>query len=107
MLSVKPWQPMAVLQYCAAVLFCICLGGILCGILQHHHVTGFAANDDFGNLLLGTLSFQGSACGLMFVFFWYHRIPWRVGFGFSGADVKRALRLALLVFLVVLPIVWT
>ena len=106
MLSVKPWRPEAVLQFCAAVLFCICLGGLLNLGLQQLQVGGFKHSDDIGSLVLGTFSFQGVACGLAFIFWRHHHIGWRVGFGFSGPDLKRALWLALGVFLVVLPGVW-
>ena len=106
MLSVKPWRPLAVLQFCAAVLFCTCLGGLVGMGLRQLQVGGFRQTEDIGNLVLGTFTFQGVACGLIFVFWRHHHIGWRAGFGFSGPDLKRALWLALLVFLFVLPAVW-
>lgn len=106
MLSVKPWRPLAVLIFFAALLFCICLGGVTSDLLRRLHVNGFREADDFGHILFGTLAFQGSACGLI-VFFWrHHQIGWRDGFGFNGPELKRALRLALLVFIGALPAVW-
>ena len=106
MLSVKPWRPLAVLLFFAALLFCICLGGVLSDLLRRLHVSGFREPDDFGHVLFGTLAFQGAACALI-VFFWrHHQINWRDGFGFNGPELKRALRLALLVFLAALPAVW-
>lgn len=106
MLSVKPWQPLAVALYCAVVFFCICLGGISSAVLQQFHVAGFKKTDDLGNLFLGTFTFQGVACGLIFVFFWWHKIKWRDGFGFRDPAWKRALRLIVLTFVLVLPVVW-
>ncbi len=106
MLSVKPWRPLTVLLFFAALLFCICLGGVLSNVLQKLNVSGFRHADDFGNLVLGTLAFQGAACGLIFSFWQRHQIGWREGFGFSGPQLKRALRLGLLIFLVTLPAVW-
>ena len=97
---------MTVLQYCAAVLFCICFGGLLSGILQQFHVRGFSEADDFGAVLVGTLTFQGAACALIFVFFRRYQISWRAGFGFNGPDLKRALLRAVVVFLVALPAAW-
>lgn len=106
MLSVKPWRPLTVLQFCGALLFCICLGALLSGLLQKLGLGGFQQPDDFGNLVLGTFTFQGVACGMVFVFWRRHQIGWRDGFGFSGPQLQRALRLAGLFFLVALPTVW-
>ena len=106
MLSVKPWRPETVFQYCAAVLFCICVGVLSSAGLQQLHIRGFRQADDFGNLLLGTLTFQGVACGLTFVFWRHHNVAWRDGFGLNDPRLKQALLLALLTFLVVLPVVW-
>ena len=106
MLSAKPWRPLAVLQYCAAVLFCICAGGLLRSGLEQFGVRGFREPADLGSLVLGTFSFQGVACFLIFVFFRYHRVNWKAGFGFSGPDLFRAIRLAVLVFILALPLVW-
>lgn len=105
MLSVKPWQPLAVLQYCAAVIFCICLGGLLSIVLQQLHISGFKEAYDFGNLLLGTLSFQGVACLLAPVFLWWHKVSWHDALGLRDPRLKRVLLLALLVFVIALPTV--
>src|SRR4051812_28552848 len=99
MLSVKPWQPMAVLQYCAAALFCILLGGLVSGVLHKSGVSGFQELDDLGNLFFGTFSFQGMACAFILIFFSWHKVKWRDGFGFSGPNLKRAVGIALLTFL--------
>ena len=106
MLSFKPWQPLAVIQYCAAVLICICLGGLLGTGLQQLHPVGFKQTEDIGYLILGTFSFQGTACVFIFLFFRYHKIDWRTGFGFRGPNLKRALLQALLAFAIILPAVW-
>jgi len=106
MLSVKPWRVAPVMSYCALLLTGVLWGGMLCGVAQHFGVPGFKNPDDFGNLVLGTFSFQGQACLLMLGFWRWHGIAWRAGFGFSGPQLKRALRLALLVFILVLPAVW-
>ena len=106
MLSVKPWRLLTVLQFFAALLFCICLGAVISGILQKLKLDGFRQPDDFGNLLIGTLSFQGAACALILIFWRRHQIGWRAGFGFSGPQLRRALGLALLVFPGALLVVW-
>lgn len=106
MLSVKPWRAVAVMLFCFVLLVGMVSGGLLSGVGQHFGITGFRQPDDFGNLVLGTLTFQGVACGLMFVFWWWHGIGWRAGFGFSGPQLQRGLWLAVRVFVLVLLAVW-
>lgn len=106
MLSVKPWRPLTVLQFFGALLFCICLGALLSSLLQRLDLAGFQQPDDFGNLVVAMLTFQGMACVLIVVFMQRHGIAWQDGFGFSGPQLKRALGQTALVFLIALPAIW-
>jgi membrane protease YdiL (CAAX protease family) len=106
MLSVKPWRGLEILQFFGALLFCVCLGGIVSASLGHLGVSGFVELDGFGNIALGTFCFQGMSCVLAVVFLKRHQVNWRDAFGLRDPQLKRAVRIALLFFVVVLPIVW-
>jgi uncharacterized protein len=104
MLSEKPWRIEAVLQFCAGLFACFFLGIAISGVLQKTGVNGFKKPDDFGNILLATLSFQGATWLLMFFFLRQHQLGWRDAFGFRGGKTARAFALAIGVVIVILPI---
>ncbi len=105
MLSEKPWQPELVLQFCGAQLLCFS-AGILAAVLLHKSgVAGFRQDEDIGNILLATLSFQGATWVLIPVFLRLHQIHWRDAFGLRRLDFLRTLRWATAVLIVVLPVV--
>ena len=104
MLSEKPWRTEAVMQFCAAQIACFCLGILAAGLLQKLGVNGFRHNEDFGNVLLATLSFQGAAWILIPFFLREHQMRLRDAFGFSKSNLFPALALAVAVLLVVLPV---
>jgi membrane protease YdiL (CAAX protease family) len=106
MLSVKPWRAETVIQFCAALFFCICFGALVSGVLRHLGVSGFKELDDFGNILIGTVSFQGVTWLLALIFLKQHHIGWRNALGFRGPQLRRALLLALIVFAIILPVAW-
>ncbi len=56
------------MQFCAAQIVCLCLGMVAVGLLHKFGVTGFKQEESFGNVFLGTLSFQGAAWLLILVF---------------------------------------
>ena len=106
MLSEKPWQTERVLQLGAALFFSFFMGGLTAVFLKHFKVAGFQQQEDFGYMVLGTLSIQGLIWLLIPIFLWLHRITLAEAFGFRSPAVRRALRLALLSFVVILPAVW-
>lgn len=106
MLSVRPWRPLAVLQFFAALLFCVVLGGAVSASLGHLGVPGFVGLKDFGNVVLGTLSFQGLSCVIAILFMRRHQVDWRDGFGLRDPQLKRAIKIALVFFVILLPVVW-
>src|SRR5262249_31326177 len=97
MLSEKPWRFAAVLQVCAGSSLCFCTGGLALALLHRGGIVGFQNHVDFGHVLLNTLSFQGAAWLLIWIFLRQHQISWRDAFGFRGPDVKRAVILAVVV----------
>ncbi len=92
------------LQFCGAQLFCFCLGLMMVGLLQKAGLAAFRPPDGFGAVLLGTLGFQGAAWPLILFFLWQHQSGWREAFGFRGPQLPRALLLALLVVILLLPV---
>lgn len=75
-------------------------------LLHKVGVPGFRGLDGPGNVLIGTLSFQGATWVLMGIFFHQHGMRWRDGLGFTRGNLLRALLLAVsttaLVFFVAL-----
>jgi membrane protease YdiL (CAAX protease family) len=104
MLSAKPWRGEAVLQFCGAQLLCFCLGLMMAGLLQKAGLAAFRPPDGFGAVLLGTLGFQGVAWLLILFFLRQHQTGWREAFGFRGPQLPRALLLAVLAAIILLPV---
>lgn len=89
--------------FCAAQFLCLCLGLTIAALLHKAGVNGFQQQEDFGNLLFATLSFQGVAWGLILAFLKMHETGWLAGLGLRGPRLKSALITAVLFILVVLP----
>jgi membrane protease YdiL (CAAX protease family) len=104
MLSEKPWRGEVVMQLCAAQIACLCLGIIAVNILHKLGVHGFRHDESFGNILAGTLSFQGATWLLVLFFLRQHQVGWREAFGFRGPRIKHPLPLTL-GFIVVFAVV--
>jgi membrane protease YdiL (CAAX protease family) len=105
MLSEKPWRPEAVIQLCAAQVGCLFLGAAAIGLLQKLGVHGFRHDESFGNVVIGTTSFQGASWLLILVFLRQHQTGWREAFGFRGPRLFYALVMAVAFMMVVLPLV--
>jgi membrane protease YdiL (CAAX protease family) len=106
MLSAKPWRAEAVLQFCGAQLLCFCLGLTIAGLLQKAGFAAFQPPDGFGAVLLGTLGFQGVAWLLILFFLRQHQVGWREALGVCGPQLPRALLMALLLAIAILPVAW-
>jgi membrane protease YdiL (CAAX protease family) len=104
MLSEKPWRIEAVMLFCAAQFACLAAGMTLVGLLQKSGLAAFKLPDGFGTVLLLTLSFQGAAWLLIWIFLRQHQTDWRNAFGLRGKNLPRALLAALLVVIVILPV---
>jgi membrane protease YdiL (CAAX protease family) len=105
MLSEKPWRFEAVMLFCMAQFICLCLGAVAVGLLHKLGVHGFMREESFGNIVGGTLCFQGATWLLILIFLRQHGVGWRAAFGFSGPKLKRALLAAVGFIIVVLPVV--
>jgi membrane protease YdiL (CAAX protease family) len=107
MLSEKPWRAEAVFIFILAQAVCFLLGGTTMALLHKAGVAGFKGDNDFGNILLGTLSLQGTTCILMVLFFKLHGVRVSEGLGLRNKNLLRSLLLALVVIVVVLPIAYS
>jgi membrane protease YdiL (CAAX protease family) len=105
MLSEKPWRTELVLLFCAAQFVCLCLGLTVASLLHKAGVSGFQQREDFGSLLLATMSFQGAAWLLVLIFLRLHRTGCRAAFGWRGPKLKPALVTAVKFTLFILPVV--
>jgi membrane protease YdiL (CAAX protease family) len=109
MLSEKPWRTEAVLQFCGAQIFCLCLGIATLGLLHKFGVHGFESDEDLGSVMVGTLCMQGVAWLLILFFLRQHGVGWMNAFGFRGPRISHPFLLTLgfiFVFLVVLLLQW-
>jgi membrane protease YdiL (CAAX protease family) len=104
MLSKKPWRTEVVLFFCAAQASCLFLGVVLIGILQKMKVNGFHSDEDFGNPLVATLSFQGATWLLIPIFLRLHGTSFRDAFGLRKGNWLAALLLAIFVVMIILPV---
>ena len=105
MLSQKPWRLEAVIQLIAGVLGCLCFGVLTAGLLGRFGVAGFRTPDSFGGVLVATLSFQGAAWGMIWIFLRQHGVGWREAIGWNRPALGRALLLAAGLLVVLLPLV--
>lgn len=106
MLTEKPWRPEAVIQFCALLMASFCLGGLAVDLLDKSGLAAFKVPNGFGAIVVGTLSFQGVAWGLIGLFLWQHQVAWRDFFGLRDPHLARVLGLAVLAVVVLLPVLW-
>jgi hypothetical protein len=103
MLSEKQWRAEAVMQFLAAQFIVYFLGAVALVTLHRSGVSGFRHDDDFGNVLLATVSFQGATWILIPLFLRRHGMNWRDAIGFHKSNLFRTLFWALVVAIVILP----
>lgn len=104
MLSAKPWRTDAVVLFILAQTSCFLLGGLTMAVLEKAGVPGFKDFNDPGNILLGTLSFQGATWILMGVFFRQNQVAWADALGFSKKNLFSALILAFFTTILILVV---
>jgi membrane protease YdiL (CAAX protease family) len=104
MLSEKPWRAEAVIQFLAAQFVVYFLGAAALITLHKFGVGGFKHEEDFGNVLLATASFQGATWVLIPIFLRRHEMNWREAFGFQKSNLFRALSWAVVLAIVILPV---
>ena len=105
MSSRKPLRPESVLLFCGAQLLCFCAGILTVALLHKFGIRGFKHDEDFGNVLVATLSFQGATWFLIPMVLRWNEIHWRDFFGLRKVDFFRALGWATASLIVILPVV--
>ena len=106
MLSPKPWRAEAVIQLVAGVFACLCLGVMMAGMLAKAGVVAFKSPDSFANILAATLSFQGAAWILIFIFLKQHEVNWRDALGLRKINYSKFVLLVLGVLILALLAEW-
>lgn len=104
MLLEKPWRAEAVMQFMAAQFIFYFLGALALITLHKFDVNGFKQEEDFGNVLLATMSFQGATWILIPIFLRQHQMDWRAAFGFHKLNLSRTLLWAAVLAAVILPV---
>ncbi len=106
MLSEKPWEPEQVLQLLVRLFASMLIGMALVNWLNS--IPGLDPGQvKMLTLAVGTLSFHGVALILTHLMLRSQGVRWGDAFGFHAPRLGRALLLALLVAMAVLPIAWT
>jgi membrane protease YdiL (CAAX protease family) len=108
MLSRKPWRSERVIWLFAALLACYALGMLV----VQGYLWAFSKDDiskaepNIWVMMLGTFVSQGVGLILVGVFLREHRVSWSEAFGFK-TKLSRAIPLAILTAIIVLPIAWS
>jgi CAAX protease family protein len=106
MVSAKPWQPDQILQLLVRLFASMMIGMVLVGWINSSH--WLSPNQrQLPTLVIGTLSFHGIGLMLIYGLLKKQGLCWREAFGFLSPPLWRALLLALLVAMAVLPIAWS
>lgn len=106
MLSSRPWRIEAVIQLIAGLFACLGLGVVVAGLAHQAGVAAFKSPDSFANILVGTLSFHGAACVLIFIFLKQHGLNWRDALGLDTGNLPKKLALAAGALALALPVVF-
>jgi membrane protease YdiL (CAAX protease family) len=106
MLSEKPWKPDLVLRLLAGLFSSMLLGVLI--VNGYESLAGEVGKRgrDFFIFIVGVFSFHGVGIVLVNVFLRQHGMSWQQAFGFNSPRVGRAVSLALVVGVFILPIAW-
>ncbi len=104
MLSEKRWRLEAVLFVAMALLLSISLGSALRSWLEQHAVIQSPSAQSFYGFLIGAVSFQGAAFVLVHFFLKSHQVTWKEFLGLNAETWKRALKLAIITSILVIPL---
>ena len=95
-----------VLALAGGMVAAFCTGNLAVELLRRLHVAGFNSPDDFGSVLLATLSFHGAAIVAGILFLKFHHISWREIAGLDTMRWHRQLLLAVFLLLAVVPVMF-
>jgi membrane protease YdiL (CAAX protease family) len=98
----KPWPPSLALLFCGMQFMSVALGIVVVSVLHKVDVAGFRHDEDFGNILIATLSFQGMTWVLIPVFLRMDSARIRDAFGLNLWNFFRASGWAVVVLIAAL-----
>ena len=103
MLSVKPWKPEHVVRLLAGLLASISLGVLIVAGYEGIATEAGKPKNHLFIFAVGTFSFHGVALVMIDVFLRAHKVRWSEAFGFNEPRKTRAILLAIMVAVIVLP----
>lgn len=106
MLSEKPWTPDAVIKLFLLLFISLLLGGLVIGWLETPAAQQLITDESLATLIIQMFSFQIVGLILVHFFLREHGTSWASGFGLRTPGRGRALMLAVVVAVVVLPVAW-
>src|ERR1043165_7330844 len=104
MLSEKPWKADLVVRLLAGLFSSMLLGVLIVSGYESIASEAGKRHRDLLVFIVGIVSFHGVGLVLVHVFLRQHRITWSEAFGFQEARPARALFLAFITVIVMLPI---
>lgn len=107
MLSEKPWKPVLVVRLLAGLLASISLGVLIVAGYEGIAAEAGKPKNHLFIFAVGTFSFHGVALVMIDAFLRAHQIGWKEAFGFAAPRRTRALLLATMVGVLVVPIAWS
>lgn len=107
MLAEKPWRPELVMRLLAGLLASISLGVMIVAGYEGMAAEAGRPRHAFFSFVIGTFSLHVVGLVLIDVFLRQHQVSWTSGFGFNEKRKGRAILLAVLVAIIVLPIAWS
>lgn len=100
----RPWKLDAVLMLCAGLMISLSLGTFASIALKAAMSDQPDAQQKFASFLLSTASFQLVGLILTHYFLKVHEVPWGEFFGLSDRQPGRAIRIAIAVTVIALPL---
>ncbi len=104
MLSEKPWNFNAALRLLFGLFASILIGMVAVSWLQWNSGPSGSAIPSFRGFIVGAITFHGVGLLLIHALLREHQISWAAAFGFNSPRLGRALLLAIIVGIAVLPI---
>ena len=106
MLSEKPWRLEAVIELMMALLLSLSVGMLVATMLTKLELVQKLGGKDFAGFFVLTLIFHVSALVIISFFLRQHQMTWSEAFGFSRRHRLRAVALAILLTVAILPVAW-
>ena len=107
MLSERTWSAEAVVRLLLGLFVIFATVQLGWAAVENFGVAPPLADQKLVRMILGTVSFQLAALGLIALFLREQRLTWSSAFGFKSPRLSRAIALGLLAGVLVVPAAWT